>query len=318
MNLKLGSGRFPMVIAMLLVAAAACDVIGAAAPASRGTLEVASINSPKSSLLAQIYGQALAHDGYTIDYHLSMGSRDVVVAAIESGQVDLYPGYASTELEYYNKNAGEASGYIGATMIVLNSRLAPVGLVALKPSPAADQYAFAVTAATQARYHLTKVSDLGPIAGRLAFGTGPSCPTQSFCLPGLSKTYGINFRAFRALDTDGPLTRAALQDGSIDVGLVLSSDGDLNSLGLVVLQDDKHLENADNVVPIVRQAAANDEVVKVLNGIDAKLTTSDLATLNSQVSIQNQDPLAVANAWLQQHNYWGPTPVASGARSGRP
>ena len=76
-----------------------------------------------------------------------------------------------------------------------------------------------------------------------------------------------------------------------------------NSLGLVVLQDDKHLENADNVLPIMRQAAASPEVTSVLNAIDAKLTTADLLTMNSQVSIQHQDADAVATAWLQQHNY---------------
>ena len=71
-----------------------------------------------------------------------------------------------------------------------------------------------------------------------------------------------------------------------------------------MLQDDKHLENADNVVPIMRQAAASDEVKRVLNAIDAKLTTADLVTMNSQVSIQHQDPDAVAAAYLQQHNYF--------------
>jgi len=110
----------------------------------------------------------------------------------------------------------------------------------------------------------------------------------------LETTYSLHFKAFKALDTDGPATRAAFKNGSIDVGLVFSSDGDLNSLGLVVLQDDKHLENADNVVPIVRQAAASDEVKTVLNAIDAKLTTADLVTMNSQVSIQHQDADAVA------------------------
>src|SRR5260370_745473 len=150
---------------------------------------------------------------------------------------------------------------------------------------------------------LAELSGHAPIGGQLTFGAGPECPTRPYCQPGLKNTYGITFKAFKALDTDGPLTRAAFKNGSIDVGLVFSSDGDLNSLGLVVLKDDKHLENADNVVPILRQAASSDEVKKVLNAIDAKLTTADLVTLNSQVSIQHQDADAVATAWLQQHNY---------------
>jgi osmoprotectant transport system substrate-binding protein len=305
MNLKLGSGKFLAAFAALVFVATACGSTGGSGTpsASKGTLTVAGFNFPESSILAEIYGQALAHDGYTINYKLLLGTREVVAPALESGQIDLYPGYAATDLEFYNKGAGEANGDSVATTAKLNSHLQPLGLTALTPSAAVDQNAFAVTTATQKKYTLSKLSDLAPIGGQLTLGAGPECPTRPFCQPGLKMTYGINFKAFKPLDTDGPLTRAAFKNGSIDVGLVFSSDGDLNSLGLVVLQDDKHLENADNVVPVMRQAAASAEVTNVLNAIDAKLTTADLVTMNSQVSLLHQDADAVALAWLQQHNY---------------
>jgi osmoprotectant transport system substrate-binding protein len=304
MNLKYNSGRFLAALAALVFVATACGSTGSGTPtASKGTLTVAGFNFPESSILAEIYGQALAHDGYTINYKLLLGTREVVAPALESGQIDLYPGYAATDLEFYNKSAGEANGDPVATTAKLNSHLQPLGLTALTPSPAVDQNAFAVTSATQKKYNLTTLSDLAPIGGQLTLGAGPECPTRPYCQIGLKTTYGINFKAFKPLDTDGPLTRAAFKNGSIDVGLVFSSDGDLNSLGLVVLQDDKHLENADNVLPVMRTAAASAEVTTVLNAIDAKLTTADLLTMNSQVSIQHQDADAVATAWLQQHNY---------------
>ena len=306
MNFRLGSVRSLAAIAAIVFAVTACGSTGGGGTASpgKGTLTVAGFNFPESSILAEIYGKSLEHDGYAINYKLLLGTREVVAPALESGQIDLYPGYAATDLEFYNKGAGEASGDVTATAAKLNSRLSPLGLVALTPSAAVDQNAFAVTKATQTKFNLTKLSDLAPIGSQLTLGAGPECPTRPYCQPGLQKTYGITFKAFKPLDTDGPLTRAAFKNGTIDVGLVFSSDGDLNSLGLVVLQDDKHLENADNVVPIIRQAAASDEVKRVLNAIDAKLTTADLVTMNSQVSIQHQDADAVASAWLQQHNYY--------------
>jgi osmoprotectant transport system substrate-binding protein len=303
MNPRFVPGRFLAALAALVFVATACGSTGNGGPTSKGTLTVAGFNFPESSILAEIYGQALAHDGYTITYKLLLGNREVVAPALESGQIDLYPGYAATDLEYYNKGAGEANGDAAATTAKLNSHLQALGLTALTPSAAVDQNAFAVTTDTQKKYNLTKLSDLAPIGGQLTLGAGPECPTRPFCQPGLKTTYGINFKAFKPLDTDGPLTRAAFKNGSIDVGLVFSSDGDLNSLGLVVLRDDKHLENADNVLPILRQAAASTEVTTVLNAIDAKLTTADLVTLNSQVSGQHLDADAVAKTWLQQHNY---------------
>jgi osmoprotectant transport system substrate-binding protein len=132
-------------------------------------------------------------------------------------------------------------------------------------------------------------------------GAGPECKTRPFCLPGLQSTYGLHFKDFKTLDTDGPLTRAALKSGAIQIGLVFSSDSDLKTLGLVVLQDDKHLEAADNVVPILRTAVATDDVKTVLNNLSAKLTTTDLVQMNAQVELLHQDADAVTKVWLQQH-----------------
>jgi osmoprotectant transport system substrate-binding protein len=288
----------------LATIAAACGSTNTPAPASKGTVTVAGFNFPESSILAELYGQALSHDGYTVNYKLLLGTREVVAPAIKSGQIDIYPGYAATELEFYNNGAGEANGDATATTAKLNSHLSSLGLLALTPSAAVDQNAFAVTKATQAKYSLTKLSDLTPIGNQLVLGAGPECPTRPFCEPGLKTTYGITFKDFKALDTDGPLTRAAFKNGTIQVGLVFSSDADLNQAGLVVLQDDKHLENADNVVPIVRQSVATAEMTAVLNKVSAGITTADLVTMNGQVELLHQDADAVATAYLQQHNYF--------------
>jgi len=291
--------------AALATVATACGSSGTPTATSKGTITVAGFNFPESSILAELYGQALAHDGYTVNYKLLLGTREVVAPAIKSGQIDLYPGYAATELEFYNSGAGEANGDATATTAKLNSHLSSLSLTALTPSAAVDQNAFAVTKATQTKFSLSKLSDLTPIGDQLVLGAGPECPTRPFCQPGLKTTYGINFKAFKALDTDGPLTRAAFKNGTIQVGLVFSSDADLNQLGLVVLQDDKHLENADNVVPIVRQSVATAEVTSVLNKVSAGLTTADLVTMNGQVELLHQDADAVAAAYLQQHNFFG-------------
>lgn len=301
MNRKLTARWLFAALAALVLAA--CG--GTTSPGtSKGTITVGGFNFPESSILAQLYGQALAHDGYTVNFKLLLGTREVLVPAMKAGTVDLYPGYAASDLEYYNNKKGEATGDAAATTAKLNTYLQPLGLVALTPSAAADQNAFAVTKATQTKYNLTKLSDLAPIGSQLVLGAGPECPTRPYCLPGLQTTYGIHFKAFKALDTDGPATRAAFKNGSIQVGLVFSSDGDLDQLGLVALQDDKHLQAADSIVPIVRSAVATDEVKRVLNAIDAKLTTADLVNMNQQVSLDHKDADAVAKAYLEKNNYF--------------
>jgi osmoprotectant transport system substrate-binding protein len=291
-------------LAALATVAAACGGTTTPGTTSKGTITVAGFNFPESSVLAQVYGQSLAHDGYTINYKLNLGTRKVVAPALQSSQIDLYPGYAASELEYFNSGAGEASPDAAATTLKLNTYLAKINAVALTPSAAVDGNAYAVTKATADKYSLKTLSDLAPVASQLVFGAGPECPTYKFCLPGLVSVYGLHFKQTLTLDTDGPATRAAFKNNSIQVGLVFSTDSDLNQLGLVVLQDDKHMIAADNVVPVVRTAIATDEVKSVLDKVDAALTTNDLFTMNGQVELLHQDPDAVATAYLQKHNYF--------------
>ncbi|HEX3507668.1 MAG TPA: ABC transporter substrate-binding protein [Candidatus Dormibacteraeota bacterium] len=301
MNLKLNSWRLVVALTALMVVAA-CGGTASPGTTSKGTVNVAGFNFPESSILAEIYGQALAKNNYTVNYHLLLGTRPVVVTAVKAGQIDLYPGYAASELEYFNKLAGEATSDPAATTAKLNTYLQPLGLIALTPSAAQDANAFAVPQAIATKYNLTKLSDITPaIASQLTFGAGPECPTYKFCLPGLAAVYGLHFKAVKTLDTDGPLTRAAFKNGTIQIGLVFTTDADLKGLGLVVLQDDKNMTAADNVLPVLRQPVATDDVKTILNNVDSKLTTADLVSMVDQVANQHQDASAVAATWLQQH-----------------
>lgn len=303
MNWKARPALLAAVLAFAL-ATVACGSSPSSGSTQKGTITIGGFKFSEGSVLAELYGQALQHDGYTVVFKLNLGSREVVSPAIKSSQIDLYIGYAATDLEFYNGGAGEATGDATATTAKLNGHLQSLSLQALTPSSAVDQNAFAMTKANTQKYNATKLSDLAPIGGQLVLGAGPECPQRPFCQPGLEKIYGIHFKSFKALDTDGPLTRAAFANGSIQVGLVFSSDADLDSLGLVVLQDDKHLESADNVVPIIRTAVASAEVKKVLNAVSAGLTTAELVQLNAQVELQHQDADVVTKNFLQQHNYF--------------
>jgi osmoprotectant transport system substrate-binding protein len=153
------------------------------------------------------------------------------------------------------------------------------------------------------------------LAGTLVLGGPPECPQRPFCAKGLTDTYGLTFKDFKALDAGGPLTVAALKGGQIDVGLLFTSDPAIAADGFVLLADDKHLQHADNLIPIVRQAVldANPGVAGLLNGIMAKLSQTELTALNKSVSVDKQDPSAVATAWLTANGF---LPGAGGSGKG--
>lgn len=289
----------------LSMMAAACGSGGGGSTgtSTKETLTLAGFNFNESSILMYVYGKALEGKGYTVNYKANLGAREVVEPALASGQIDFYPGYAATELEFLNKGKGEATPDAQATTAKLNTYLTAIGAKALDASPALDANAFAVTKATADKYHLTKISDLAPVAGQLVLGGPTECPTRPFCELGLQNTYGLHFKDFKALDAGGPLTKTALKNGGIDVGLVFSSDGGIVANNFVVLQDDKHLQNADNIVPIVRTAKLNSEITDLFNKISAGLTTADLTQMNKSADIDKQDPIDLATAYDKSHGY---------------
>src|SRR2546423_9873607 len=110
-------------------------------------------------------------------------------------------------------------------------------------------------------------SSSGPIASQMTLGGPPECPTRPFCQAGLQKVYGLTFKAFRALDAGGPLTKGALDKGDIDLGLIFSSDSAYSTGKYVQLEDDKHLQNADNVVPVGRTKVLTSDAKSLLNSV---------------------------------------------------
>ena len=289
----------------LSLIASACGSSGGGSPsssASKGTTTVAGFNFAESSILANLYGGALKGAGFTGNYKLNLGSREVVEPALEKGEIDMYPGYAATELEFINKGKGEASPDPAATVAKLNSYLQPKGLVALTASPAADENAFAVLKSGKYGTY-SKLSDLVPAAPQMTLGGPPECPTRPFCQAGLQKVYGLNFKAFKPLDAGGPLTKAALDKGDIDIGLIFSSDSAYSTGKYVQLADDKHLQNADNIVPVGRSKALTSDATTTLNNVSAKLTTNDLIQMNKRSDVDKADPDQIAADWLKSHGF---------------
>lgn len=138
------------------------------------------------------------------------------------------------------------------------------------------------------------------LASTLVLGGPPECPQRPFCAVGLEKTYGLTFKEFKPLDAGGPITVEAVKNGQVDVGLLFTSDPAIATNGFVLLEDDKQLQLADNLVPVVRQATldASPAIAGLLNGWMAKLTQGALTDLNKQVSVDQQDPKDVVKAWL--------------------
>jgi osmoprotectant transport system substrate-binding protein len=153
----------------------------------------------------------------------------------------------------------------------------------------------------------------GPtLASTFVFGAPPDCATNKYCAIGLKNVYGIVFKQVRTTDFGGPITVHALKAGSIQVGELFSTS--IYDPDFVALEDDKHLENADNIVPVMNATKShNAAAVDAINKVSAALTTDGMLALNKQVDIGQQDPAAVAKSFLQQQGLLGSPSQACGS-----
>jgi osmoprotectant transport system substrate-binding protein len=293
----------------LAVACAACTTAGGRAsrvaargPDGHAVITVGSFNFPESVLLAYLYADTLAGKGYPVRVWPDLGTRELVDPALMAGLVQLVPEYTGSALEFASLGQAHATANVAATARALATSIARRGLVTGRPAAAQDGNAIVVTTATAARYHLRTISDLARVARRLMFGGPPECPERLYCLPGLRLTYGLRFREFVPLDAGGPLSRQALAAGDINVALLFTTDPAIRARHLVVLADNRSLQPAENVVPVLRRATVDRfgaGVLAALNALSARLSTAALAGLDVQVELDGRTPRTVAQRWLQ-------------------
>jgi osmoprotectant transport system substrate-binding protein len=251
----------------------------------------------ENQLVAEMYAQVLEHAGYTVEREFDLRSREVSQSALESGQIDLKPEYLSSLLLFVDSSA-QASGDPSDVARQVGERLQPKGITVLAPSPAQDTNQFVANAKTAQEFDLTTLSSLSAVADRLTIGAPPECPLRPFCLPGLRDVYGILFQDFEPLDAGGPQTVAALNSDDVQIGLMFSTDPSIEANGFVPLLDDRHLQDAENITPVIRTEALDDQVRRLLDAVSARLSSDTVTKLVGKIVIDEQDVAAVAKAFL--------------------
>ena len=268
-----------------------------------GGFVVGSANFPEQLILGNMYADVVEDQGIEVERRLNLGTRDVVFPSLESGEITLVPEYNGALLSYLSKGESDVTSPEETTKLLKKDL--PEGLIALEASEAQDKDALVVTPETAEKYDLKNTSDLAPIADKLIAGGPPEMSERPDGLPGLKRVYGIEFEEFKPLDAGGPLTTEALGNGDIDVGRFFSSQGLIDARRWIVLEDDKELSPAQNIIPIIRKQDSTGKIEDALNELSATLTTEDLKKLNRRVEVDKEDPEVVAKDYLKQKGLLG-------------
>ncbi|WP_222192480.1 glycine betaine ABC transporter substrate-binding protein [Modestobacter italicus] len=195
-----------------------------------GPIVVGAADFTESQVLANVYADVLTAAGFSATVQ-TVGNRELYLPALQRGEIQAFPEYLATVTEFIEGDDATqvASGDVDETVAALTPLAEQAGLVFGEPAEAADQNAFAVTTEFADSLGVSTLSELADACGdgSLVLGGPGECPERPQCQPGLEETYGLDFASFSELDAGGPLTKAAIQQGEVSIGLVFSSDGAL-------------------------------------------------------------------------------------------
>ncbi|MFD4410787.1 ABC transporter substrate-binding protein [Streptomyces sp. NPDC058251] len=271
----------------------------------KGELVVGAAGFTEAKVLGELYRQVLTNAGYSVTVR-TVENREIYEPQLEKGAIDVVPEYAATLAEFLNlKKKGAnakavASSDVDATVSALKKLAEPKGLKVLSAGEAVDQNAFAVSAEFAKKHNLKTLSDLGKSGLKVKIAAGDECETRPFCAPGLKKTYGIDVSGIDPKGVGTTQAKQAVKNGTDQLVLTTTTDATLKNFGLVLLKDDKGLQNADNVLPVVNaKDAGSQEIADALAKLTDTLSTDDLVELNRKVDAERQKEADVAKEYLR-------------------
>ncbi|MFH8490342.1 ABC transporter substrate-binding protein [Streptomyces longisporoflavus] len=278
---------------------------GADKAGDKGKIVVGSARFTEQKVLAELYVGVLEDAGYDAEVK-TVQNREVYEPELKKGAIDVAPEYAATLAEFLNlgKNGPKAepvaSNDVDDTVAALKKLAEPRGLKVLEVGEAVDQNAFAVSKEYAKEHKLKTLSDLGKSGEKVKIAASDECESRPFCAPGLEKTYGIDVAGIDPKGVGTTQSKQAVKNGTDQVVLTTTTDATLDSFGLVALEDDKKLQNADNILPVVNaKDAGGKEIADALGKLTKTLTTEDLAELDRKVDVERQKEADVAREYLE-------------------
>jgi glycine betaine/choline ABC-type transport system substrate-binding protein len=269
------------------------------------TVTIGSKNFTEEFILGEIYAQALKAAGYTVKKQLNLGSEQIALKAVKSGQVDAYPEYTGTALtSFFGMKATAVPHDEQKAYELAKTDFAKQGLTALPPTPFTDSNGVGMLKETADKLGISNISDLKGKDADLTFSGTPECPQRPDCLLGLQQVYGLKFKKVTAVDPS--LRHTVLEKKKADVSIVFTTDGQIAQGKEKLLTDDKHMFPPYNVTLVFKAdklKTLGPDAQKTVALVQKGLTTEAMQELNSRVDIDKQTPAAVAKAYLSESGY---------------
>ncbi len=259
-------------------------------------------NFTESDLLAEIVAQQVERrTGLRVERRLHLGGTFVCHQAITSGQIDLYVEYSGTAYTAVLKHppVQDRDSVYRAVAAEYEQRF---GLVWGKPFGFNNTFAIVVRRRDAERDGLRKVSDVARVAPRWRAAFGYEFLERADGFAGLAQVYGLTF-ATPPTAMDLGLTYRAVAEGKVDLIAGNSTDGQIQALDLVALEDDRRYFPPYEAAAVVRSdlLKKHPEINAALDQLAGGISDAEMRRLNALADVQHRDIATIAREWLATH-----------------
>lgn len=266
-------------------------------------ITVGSKNFTEQKVLGEIYAQALAAAGYTVDKELNLGDEKTALKALQDGQIDGYPEYTGTALlSFFDVPADKLPTDPAQAYDQVKADFAKDNITAFPPTPFTSSNEVAVTKETADKLNLKTISDLRGKEGDLVLYGSPECRQRRDCLLGLEQVYGLKFQKFVPVDI--AQRHEVLKNGDADVSIVFTTDPQNKRDNFVLLKDDKGMFPPYNSTFLVRDETvqqAGPDLGATIDKVNKNLTADVMQELNARVDLDKETPAQAASDYLAQY-----------------
>jgi osmoprotectant transport system substrate-binding protein len=262
---------------------------------SSETIVVGSQGYYSNEIIAEIYAQALEGAGFDVEKKLNIGQRDAYMPEVESGEIDVFPEYTGSLLEYLSDDAVDVTA--PDDVYAALQEVLPESLTALDFAEASDQDTYTVLKSFAEEHGLKTIGDLKNAPAPVTIGAAPEFEQRPYSPSAAKEVYGVDL----TFSATGPTTLESLLAGEIQVADIYTADPAFETEEIIALEDPENLIISSNVVPIVSTDIA-EEVSDVLNAISAKLTAEELVSLNVLSTVEQQSSADIAKKWLEDND----------------
>jgi glycine betaine/choline ABC-type transport system substrate-binding protein len=286
----------PLILAATLTSLTSCH-------APKPQIVVGSKFFTEQVVLAELLSQQIeARTGIHVERKTNLGGTLLVHKAMQAGQVDLYVEYTGTALNAVLNESptGDSSAVYQRVKQLYGQRF---NFEVTEPLGFENTFAMVIRNEEAQQLHLQRMSDLVAVAPKWRVGVGFEFLERLDGFHGWSERYGLHFAQPPSVMDLGLIYRA-LQDRKVDIVAGNSTDGVIDSLHLVIMEDDRHYFPPYDAVPIVRRATLEKfpQLRGTLAELAGKISGADIRHLNYLVDGEQRDVAAVVREYRQTHN----------------